>query len=172
VLTPSIYHSAGTNVAPPALDSALPFIRKGAYGAATSIIMTARVVNGHVSIKYLYVRLFRNNKEDLMYQKSIGAYGLQVLICAALWSIAWVIVEGIPVFDDLLGITGALFASWFTYGVSGILWLQMNMKRTGWRIAPSGSWTWRNAPLFLVNLGTILVGLTTVRISHFLSSPI
>src|SRR6266496_3296485 len=75
-------------------------------------------------------------------------------------------------FDDLLGISGARFASWFTYGVSGALWLQMNMKRTVWRIAPSGSWTWRNAPLFLVNLKNILVGLTMVRISHFLSSQI
>jgi amino acid permease len=167
-----IYYYAGTTVASPALDSASPIIRKVAYGVAMPTIIIAGVVNGHVSAKYLYVRLFRNSQEDIMYQKTLRAYGLWVLICAALWSIAWVIAEGIPVFNDLLGITGALFASWFTYGVSGILWLQMNMKRTGWRIVPSGSWTWRNAPLFLVNLGNILVGLIIVRISHFLSSLI
>jgi amino acid permease len=167
-----IYYYAGTNVASPALDSASPIIRKVASGVAIPTIIIAGVINGHVSVKYLYVRFFRNSQEDIMYQKTLRVYGLWVLICAALWSIAWVIAEGIPVFNDLLGITGALFVSWFTYGVSGILWLQMNMKRTGWRIAPSGSWTWRNAPLFLVNLGNILVRLVIVRISHFLSSLI
>lgn len=160
-----IYYYAGANVASPALDSASLIVRKVAYGVAMPTIVIAGVVNGHVSVKYLYVRLFRNSQEDIMHQKTSKAYGLWVLICAVLWTIAWVIAEGIPVFNDLLGITGALFASWFTYGVSGILWLHMNMKRTGWTIAPRGGWTWRKALLFVVNLGTILVGLIIVRIS-------
>jgi hypothetical protein len=91
-----IYYYAGTNVASPALDSASPIIRKVAYGAATPTTMIAGVVNGHVSVKYLYVRLFRNSQEDIMYQKTLRAYRMWVLICAALWSIAWVIAEGIP----------------------------------------------------------------------------
>jgi amino acid permease len=158
-----IYYYAGTNVASPALDSASPIIRKVAYGVAMPTIVIAGVVNGHVSVKYLYVRLFRNSENDIMHQKTFKAYGLWVLICAVLWTVAWVIAEGIPVFNDLLGIAGALFGSWFTFGVSGILWLQMNMKKSGWKIAPTGGWTWRKAVLYFVNWGNILVGLTIVR---------
>jgi amino acid permease len=160
-----IYYYAGAHVASPALDSASLIVRKVAYGVAMPTIVIAGVVNGHVSVKYLYVRLFRNSQEDIMHQKTLKAYGLWALICAVLWTIACVIAEGIPIFNDLLGITGALFASWFTYGVSGILWLHMNITRTGWAIAPRGGWTWRKALLFVVNLGTILVGLIIVRIS-------
>lgn len=29
-------------------------------------------------------------------------------------------------FNDLLGLISALFASWFTYGLSGVFWLYMN----------------------------------------------
>jgi hypothetical protein len=72
------------------------------------------------SLSSTSVRLFRNSEDDIMHQKNFKAYGFWVLVCAVLWTLAWVIAEGIPVFNDLLGITGALFASWFTFGVSGI----------------------------------------------------
>jgi amino acid permease len=165
-----IYYYAGTNVASPALDSASPVIRKVAYGIAMPTIVIAGVVNGHVAVKYLYVRLFRNSEDNIMHQKTFRAYGLWVLICAVLWFIAWIIAEAIPVFNDLLGITGALFASWFTFGISGFLWLQMNMKslkKTGWKIAPTGGWTWRKVLLFIVSWGNILVAATIVRFPTF-----
>lgn len=46
-----------------------------------------------------------------------------------LWVAAWIIAEAIPVFNDLLGLISALFASWFTYGLSGVFWLFMNYGR-------------------------------------------
>ena len=49
-----------------------------------------------------------------------------VLIVLVLWTIAWIIAEAIPVFNDLLGLISSLFASWFTYGLSGVFWLYMN----------------------------------------------
>lgn len=48
-----------------------------------------------------------------------------------LWFSAWVIAEAVPVFNHLLSLISALFASWFTYGVSGVFWLFLNQGRYG-----------------------------------------
>ena len=95
-------------------------------------------MNGHVAVKCLYVRLFRNNDGDIMYQRTFKAYGLWVIICTLLWFIAWIIAEGILVIHDLLGLTGTLFASWFPFGCMGLMWIQMNMERNGWTVSPTG----------------------------------
>jgi hypothetical protein len=46
-------------------------------------------------------------------------------ITGAIWTIAWIIAHSIPVFSNLLGLVAALFASWFSYGIPGALWLWM-----------------------------------------------
>lgn len=93
--------------------------------------MIAGVINGHVACKYLYVRIFRGSNR--MHQRSLLATGSWVAIAVLLWTIAWIIAEAIPVFNNLLslivGVPGsllsrlhanqsksqvALFASWFT----------------------------------------------------------
>lgn len=132
-----IYYYAGGGVKSPALDSAGPVVRKVAYGVAVPTIVVAGVVNGHVAVKYLYVRLFRSRGSgNLMYQTTFKARGIWVAINAVLWVVAWVIAEGVPVFNDLLGLTSALFASWFTFGLSGFFWFSMNRGRwfDGWRM--------------------------------------
>lgn len=145
-----IYYYAGEHVKSPALDSAAPLIRKIAYGVAIPTIVVAGVVNGHVAVKYLYVRLFRNDGDgggggggsekkgggNLMYQKTFKARGIWIAINAVLWVVAWVIAEGVPVFNDLLGLTSALFASWFTFGLSGLFWFSMNRSSwfVGWKM--------------------------------------
>lgn len=159
-----IYYYAGNEVASPALDSASPLVRKIAYGIAIPTIVIAGVVNGHVATKYLYVRLLRDNKDDLMHQKCYKAQGLWVAICSAIWVIAWLIAEGVPVFNDLLGLTSALFASWFTFGLSGMFWLHMNLKMGDkwWKTVPKTGWNWQKNLLLLINLFNILLGAAIV----------
>jgi hypothetical protein len=41
---------------------------------------------------------------------SLGSW---ILITLILWVVAWIIAESIPVFNDLLGLISALFASWY-----------------------------------------------------------
>ena len=55
--------------------------------------------------------------------------GVWVGIVTTVWVVAWIIAEAIPVFNDLLGLISALFASWFTYGLSGVFWLFLNYGR-------------------------------------------
>lgn len=122
-----IYRYAGTEVKSPALGSASPLLQKVAYGIAIPTIVIAGVINGHVAGKYIYVRMFRGT--DRMSKRSWSSFGLWAIIILILWIIAWIIAEAIPVFNDLLSLISALFASWFTYGLSGVFWLYMNRGR-------------------------------------------
>ena len=149
-----IYYYAGSSVASPAMDSASNVVRKVAYGVAMPTIVIAGVVNGHVAVKCLYVRLFRNSEDKIMHQKTWKAYGIWALICSILWFVAWIIAEGVPVFNDLLGLTSALFASWFTFGLSGTFWLHLNR----------GDWfkKWKKMVLFGANVLNLVLGLCVV----------
>ncbi|EXJ85496.1 hypothetical protein A1O1_05860 [Capronia coronata CBS 617.96] len=155
-----VYYYAGDRVASPALDSASDVVKKVAYGVAIPTIVIAGVVNGHVGVKYLYVRLLRDHSEDLMHQKTWKSYGIWVGICTGSWLGAWVIAEAVPVFSDLLGLTSALFASWFTLGLSGMFWIKMNLTRNGqrWKVVPRNGWSFSKTMLLLVNLLNIGVG--------------
>lgn len=107
------------------------------------------MINGHVASKYLYVRIFRGTNK--MSQRTFLSLGTWVAITVVLWVIAWIIAEAIPVFNNLLSLITALFASWFTCeflpiqlnhlaqqyeskqlimdstdGLSGLFWLYIN----------------------------------------------
>ena len=119
-----IYRYGGPDVASPALGSTAKTVRKVAYGIAIATIVIAGVINGHVAAKMIYVRLFRG--KDMMGKRNLASLGIWTGIVVLLWAISWVIAEAIPVFNNLLGLMTALFASWFTYGLSGYFWLFLN----------------------------------------------
>lgn len=125
------YCYAGSGVSSPALGSTSPLLQKIAYGIAIPTIVIAGVINGHVAAKYIYVRIFRDhfNAPERMGQNNFVSIGIWVLIVTTVWVIAWIIAEAIPVFNDLLSLISALFASWFTYGLSGVFWLFLNYGR-------------------------------------------
>ncbi|KAE8400367.1 transmembrane amino acid transporter protein-domain-containing protein [Aspergillus pseudonomiae] len=110
-----IYYYVGTGVASPALGSAGPVLKKVAYGVAIPTIIGAGVVNGHVG-----PQSGRMAKRDFV---SVGSW---VAIGVTCWVIAWIIGEGIPSFTNIVSLISSLFASWFTYGLSGVYWLHMN----------------------------------------------
>ncbi|KAL2041261.1 hypothetical protein N7G274_006206 [Stereocaulon virgatum] len=138
------YRYAGASVASPALGSTSPLLQKIAYGIAIPTIVIAGVINGHVAAKYIYVRLFRGT--DRMGKNSWSSFGLWALMVLTLWIIAWIIAEAIPVFNDLLSLISALFASWFTYGLSGVFWLYLNY----------GRYRENRRKLFLTGLNTLI----------------
>lgn len=121
------YCYAGTDVKSPALGSTSPLLRKITYGIAIPTIVIAGVIYGHVAAKYIYVRMFRGT--DRMSKRSWSSFGIWAIIVLILWVVAWIIAEAIPVFNDLLSLISALFASWFTYGLSGVFWLFLNRGR-------------------------------------------
>ncbi|KAK5159266.1 hypothetical protein LTS14_002408 [Recurvomyces mirabilis] len=124
VVAAVIYRYCGADVSSPALGSASLVVAKIAYGVALPTILIAGVIYANVAAKYIYVRLFRGTRH--MQENTWLSFGSWVAIILTLWVIAWVIAESIPVFNDLNSLITALFASWFTYGLSGIFWLYMN----------------------------------------------
>ncbi|KAI4210886.1 MAG: hypothetical protein LQ351_006290 [Letrouitia transgressa] len=142
------YHYAGQNVVSPALGSAPGVLPKVTYGVAIPTIVIAGVINAHVAVKYVYVRLFRGT--DRMAQRSWSSFGIWALIVLVLWALAWIIAEAIPVFNDLLGLVSSLFASWFTYGLSGVFWLFLNYGQY--------RRSWRKIVLTAVNVFVVVVG--------------
>ncbi|OJJ83406.1 uncharacterized protein ASPGLDRAFT_26340 [Aspergillus glaucus CBS 516.65] len=119
-----IYCYAGDSVASPALGSASPLISKIAYGLALPTIIIAGVISGHIACKLIYTRVFAGT--DRMHKRDFTAVGSWIGIAVALWVIAWIIAEAIPVFSNLLSLMTALFASWFSFGLPGMFWLYMN----------------------------------------------
>ena len=119
-----IYRYAGPGVVSPALGSATETVTRVAYGIALPTIVIAGVIYGHVAAKYIYVRAFRGTKH--IHERSLFSFGVWVGITLCLWLVAWIIAESIPVFNDLVGLIASLFASWFTYGLAGFMWLYMN----------------------------------------------
>lgn len=65
-------------------------------------IVIGGVVNAHVAVKFIYVRLFRGTGS--MHTRSFTARAAWAAICGALWILSWIIAEGIPVFTDVLGL--------------------------------------------------------------------
>ncbi|KAJ5329581.1 hypothetical protein N7452_009971 [Penicillium brevicompactum] len=119
-----IYHYAGPDVKSPALSSAGPLMKKICYGLAIPTVIVSGVVEGHVACKYIYVRVFRGS--DHMHQRSFLAIGSWVGIGLAVWTVAWIIAESIPVFNDLLSLISSLFGSMLCYAFPALFWLHMN----------------------------------------------
>ncbi|RAL62795.1 hypothetical protein DID88_004637 [Monilinia fructigena] len=151
-----IYRYAGEDVASPALNSNTPIIRKVAWGIALPTIIIAGVIFAHVTVKYVYLRVFSGTK----YLNSRGwvATGSWVALAIGSWTIAWIIAESIPVFSDLLGFISALFASWFSYGLPGICWFYINWG-TCTRSAKKIGLTLMNVILVLLGCIICFVGL-------------
>lgn len=122
-------------------------------------IIIAGVIYAHVSAKYIYVRLFRGTKH--MGSNSWLGIGSWVAITLVLWVIAWVIAESIPVFNDLLSLISSLFASWFTYGLSGVFWLFLN----------HGQYfkNYKKAALTCLNVATFCIGAAICGIGLYAS---
>ncbi|KAJ6150337.1 Amino acid transporter transmembrane [Penicillium samsonianum] len=143
-----IYYYVGQEVTSPALGSAGPVLKKVAYGVAIPTIIGAGVVNGHIGLKYIYVRMFRGT--DRMHKRDWTAVGTWVAIALTCWVIAWIIADAIPVFSDLLSLISSLFASWFSYGLGGVYWLHINKGQ--WFSSP------RKIALTILNVCIILIG--------------
>lgn len=122
-----VYRYAGEYVSSPALLSAGPIVSKIAFGIAIGTIIIAGVIISHVGAKCVYVRLFRGTNR--MNEKSLVSYGTWVLIVFVLWMLAWIVAEVVTVFNDLLNLLAAAFCSWFSLGLEGMFWLDMNRGR-------------------------------------------
>ncbi|PYI04834.1 hypothetical protein BO78DRAFT_449004 [Aspergillus sclerotiicarbonarius CBS 121057] len=78
-----IYKLVGPDVASPSLNPAGPLFREISYGIAVLTIMVAGVVNAHVAVKSIYVRMFRGR--NAMHSCSFRAMSQWAAVCAIFW---------------------------------------------------------------------------------------
>ncbi|RAL14694.1 putative amino acid transporter [Aspergillus homomorphus CBS 101889] len=142
-----IYRYAGPDVKSPALSSAGPLMSKVAYGLAIPTVIIAGVIFGHVACKYIFVRVWRGSPQ--MHTNNPIVVGSWIGIALAVWVIAWVIAESIPVFNDLLSLICSLFGSWFSYGIPALMWMVMN----------KGQYTASASKIFLTIVNLIILGI-------------
>ncbi|KAF7552554.1 hypothetical protein G7046_g7381 [Stylonectria norvegica] len=145
-----IYVFVGEKVPSPALSAAGSHkMRQIIWGIAIPTIVIAGVIYGHVAAKYIFKRIFRNTKHMVRRTKlsTIAWVGLT----AGIWTISLIIAESIPIFNNLLGLICAIFASWFSYGLPGIFWLWMH----------HGNWfaNWKQICRFAGSMTLLLAGI-------------
>ncbi|KAI9065461.1 hypothetical protein FKP32DRAFT_1590639 [Trametes sanguinea] len=133
-----VYAFTGAATVSPALGNTNALLRKISYGIALPTIIIAGVINGHVCAKLIFIRIFRRKGVHSRHMTTHSWTGWLTWtgICVAIWTFAFIIAEVIPFFNDLLGVISAIFASWFTYGISGIFWFHLTPASERWT-------TWR-----------------------------
>jgi hypothetical protein len=155
-----IYYYVGNNVASPALTSAAPLVRKIAYGLAFITIVVAGVINGHVAAKQLFTQFWTwRGQVEVSYGSGVKSWISWIVLLVVMWIFAWFLAEVVPIFEQLLGLVSALFMSWFSYGLCGIMWIYMN----------KGMLTrdWKKISLLILNI----VSFTTNQCRHNLTHP-
>jgi hypothetical protein len=139
-----IYALAGQHTTSPALGAA-PFITaKVAYGILLPTLLGTSLVFGHTSIKYIFVECLRLMKLEHEYERNTKrTWILWLGIGTTFWILAFILANAIPLFHSILSVSAALFVSWFTFGISGVMWLFLN-----WDVQFHG---WRKTSLSLLN---------------------
>ncbi|KAH9852750.1 transmembrane amino acid transporter protein-domain-containing protein [Lenzites betulinus] len=129
-----IYAYAGPDTVSPALGNTGMTLRRVSYGIALPTILIAGVINGHVCAKLVFIRIFRREGVHSRHMTSHSWTGwlTWIAICFTIWTLAFIIAEVIPFFNDLLGVISSVFASWFTYGISGIFWFHLTPREERW----------------------------------------
>ena len=75
----------------------------------------------HTAAKVIFVRLFRHSEH--VHSHTILGWTVWTLLCFGGVVIGVLLAIAVPIFSYLIGITAALFAAWYTYGLAGFFWL-------------------------------------------------
>ncbi|KAJ7211091.1 transmembrane amino acid transporter protein-domain-containing protein [Mycena rebaudengoi] len=131
VLAIVMYVYIGDTVASPALFSLPPAWAKACFGIALGNFLLAAGLYSHTAAKIVFVRYFRHTKH--MYKHTVRGWAVWAALCFTFTAIAFVFAIAVPIFSYLIGITAALFASWYTYGLAGFFWLHDSYHlKGGW----------------------------------------
>lgn len=148
----AIYCLAAEFTTSPALGSAPIIAAKAAYGLVIPAILTTGLACGHIGTKYVYIAVMRKiNALEEITANTKKSWGIWIGSNACFWVLSFILSNAIPVFDSIVSITSATTYAWFTYGISGVLWLNLH----------KGHYfdNWRSIMLFTANIGFIIFSL-------------
>ncbi|EJD42599.1 transmembrane amino acid transporter [Auricularia subglabra TFB-10046 SS5] len=116
-----IYVYIGSKVASPAPFSLPPRWSKAVFGIALGNFLFAGSLYAHTAAKLVFVRFFRHSRH--IHSHTTLGWLIWTFLVAVAVGVAFVFSISVPIFSYLIGITAALFASWYTYGLAGFFWL-------------------------------------------------
>jgi hypothetical protein len=75
----------------------------------------------------MFVECLRLMDEEHEYnQNTRRTWMMWLSIGATFWALAFLLANAVPLFQSILSVSAALFVSWFTFGISGVMWLYLS----------------------------------------------
>ncbi|KAI0094603.1 amino acid transporter [Irpex rosettiformis] len=133
-----VYVYIGNTVQSPALLSLPPKWAKAAFAIGLGNFLFAGALYSHTAAKLVFVRLFRRSRH--VYSHTALGWSMWAILCFLAVAVAFVLAAAVPIFSDLIGITAALFAAWYTYGLAGFFWLHDTYNLQGGTAALKQRW--------------------------------
>ncbi|KAJ0166204.1 N amino acid transport system protein [Colletotrichum tanaceti] len=119
-----VYYYCGSYVSSPALGSAGPVVKKVAYGLALPGLIVSAAVVLHLASKHIFVRILRGSKHLAANTLIHWSTWLGCTFTVSL--VAYLIASGIPVFNSLISLIGALLGTMISFQPMGCMWLYDN----------------------------------------------
>ncbi|OLN86262.1 N amino acid transport system protein 4 [Colletotrichum chlorophyti] len=149
-----VYYYCGSYVSSPALGSAGPIVKKVAYGLGLPGLIVSVALMLHLASKHVFVRILRGSKH--LTANTFTHWGTWLGCTTAITLIAYVIASGIPVFNSLISLIGALLGTLISFQPMGCMWLYMNFSKG--RSNPTPRWYMMVAwSCFVILSGTFLM---------------
>ncbi|KAK2041704.1 transmembrane amino acid transporter [Colletotrichum somersetense] len=148
-----VYYYCGSYVSSPALGSAGPTVKKVAYGLALPGLIVSAAVMLHLASKHIFVRVLRGSKH--LAANTFVHWSTWLGCTFTITLVAYLIASGIPVFNSLISLIGALLGTMISFQPMGCMWLYDNWGKG--RQAPTTRWYLMVAwSCFVVASGTFL----------------
>lgn len=96
-------------------------MKRVCYGLALPALFVSSIIFTHLSAKYLFIRLLKGTSH--LTSNSVTHWAVWLGSVGASALAAFVIAEGVPVFDGLISLVGALFGTIMTLQMMGCMWL-------------------------------------------------
>jgi hypothetical protein len=76
----------------------------------------------------MYVTIMRQIKPHEVNVHNTFTWALWIGIGTSFWLVTFVVSNAIPIFSSVLNISAAIFISWFTFGLTSLLFFFLNWK--------------------------------------------
>jgi hypothetical protein len=76
----------------------------------------------------MYVTIMRQIKPHEVNVHNTFTWALWIGIGTSFWIVTFIVSNAIPIFSSVLNISAAIFISWFTFGLTSLLFFFLNWK--------------------------------------------
>ena len=131
-----MYYYLGDDVASPSFNSLPQAWKIAGYAVALPSFIISAMLAAHIAVKLLFVKYCRNTRyAHWVSSNDVTGWIVWSIAILGINGIGFLLAIAIPIFNLLLGLTASLFASWYSYGFSGMFGLHMMFEDAGHSVA-------------------------------------